>query len=568
MRRVVALAVVVALVAVAVPASAAELPVDVSGPVDGSGPGLEVDPGDPVRGAEVELVGEHLPDATEAAAWDLADPTTLVGTYTGPVTVALCGNADASGAALDPLDFDAATDCDGGDARSSQLVEVADVTGGDLAVTLTPRDGTGTFTWDDDGDPATADVDAGAGIGSADRRCVPVDPADVLAGSVPACAFLVRDGATPGALGSTFVGRAPFVVRPVPELVVTAVVGRPAGSVAARAGDVVELGGTEWDPTATLTVAWCEPDAAVGCEPLLATYGITADGVLSAAVTIDEAVTPATREISVTQSTDGQLASAPFTVLGARTVTVDPPNGPTGTAVTIDGTGFDPFAAVTVTGWDGEAATTDVGAATVDAAGVLTGSIVVDDATTVAIVVREDDAPDTELASAAFTIDAQEQTPEVTISAGALTLSQAASTIQMTPIVLSGEPEASTGELNTLVVTDARGTLVGWTVTAVVTDFVDVNESEPGDAPSTHVIPAGNLSWTPACAPAPGTGGVPAEVAAGAPGPFDPTTPRTLCSAPPGGGGGTWHLDAELSLMVPASIAASQYRATLTLLVS
>jgi hypothetical protein len=61
---------------------------------------------------------------------------------------------------------------------------------------------------------------------------------------------------------------------------------------------------------------------------------------------------------------------------------------------------------------------------------------------------------------------------------------------------------------------------------------------------------------------------VASDVSVGAGGSLDPTTAITLCTAIPGGGGGTFDISSNLSLVVPASVAAGHYTATMTLLVT
>ena len=68
--------------------------------------------------------------------------------------------------------------------------------------------------------------------------------------------------------------------------------------------------------------------------------------------------------------------------------------------------------------------------------------------------------------------------------------------------------------------------------------------------------------------PASAATGVASDVAVGAGGALDPTVAITLCTAAPGGGGGTFNVNVGLSLNVPASIAAGHYVAQMTLLIT
>lgn len=155
-------------------------------------------------------------------------------------------------------------------------------------------------------------------------------------------------------------------------------------------------------------------------------------------------------------------------------------------------------------------------------------------------------------------------------------------------VTLNGRAQTARGCLNTVQVEDARGTLVGWTTTGQLeTDFLGPNV---GSNTWDHVIPAQNLTWSPVRSLTYPTdpSGVLSEVAAGATGPLptssqsaglngaagpypamnESSTPVDLCSAAPGGGGGTFNCDAGLALVVPAFVAAGPYQATLDLVIT
>jgi len=148
----------------------------------------------------------------------------------------------------------------------------------------------------------------------------------------------------------------------------------------------------------------------------------------------------------------------------------------------------------------------------------------------------------------------------------------------MGDITLNGFQQTATGALNTDVVQDIRGTLVGWTVTAVFQD--DLQNATPHGNHNT--IPVSGFNWTPsvalnATAPPTGPSGFLADVVAGAAtsAGFDKSvasggggTARTLCSAAPGGGGGTFNCAAALTLKVPAGVAAGAYSAVLQITIT
>jgi hypothetical protein len=145
----------------------------------------------------------------------------------------------------------------------------------------------------------------------------------------------------------------------------------------------------------------------------------------------------------------------------------------------------------------------------------------------------------------------------------------------LSDITLNGFQQTATGSLNTDVVQDIRGTLVGWTVTAVFQDDL-LNATPHGNH---NTIPVSGFNWTPAVSlnVASPPSGFLADVVAGAAtsAGFDKSvasggtgTARTLCSAAPGGGGGTFNCAAALTLKVPAGVAAGAYSAVLQITIT
>ena len=558
-RARVALVAIGALVATAIgtPALAAVTPVDVSGPVNGlAGPGVAVTPAtDVLAGDVLTVTAENLPTSAEAAAWvDDGNFDTETGTYSSSVTVALCGNADSAGVPFTVGVFDPLLHCDGGDARSSSFLTTITATLGQVTTPVTTRSGAGLFDFDDDANPVTPPIQVSAGIGSAQATCVP---------DVTPCAYLLQDAAS-----SVFSGLTSFIAVAGPTLSLVSVTGQAVGAQAARGGNDLVVSGANWDPASALAVVLCEATNELVCDASSSTAGLSVDagGLLSGSVPVTTLNTVGARALKITQLSNGRRALLPIPILGPRTITLDPASGGASTAVNITGTDFDPLQAVTVTGSDGVNPTSDVGSAVVDSTGGITGSILVLSPATVSIVVTEDDAPTTEGASSAFDFTIQGQVGTVVIDGSAITLTQAGGQIAMSPVTLAdGAMPPSTGLLQTVTLDDARGTLSGWSVTATATDWTDIAEPDPLNPTVNHVIPAGNLGWTPFCAPAVGSVADPAEVIAGPPASLDPVIPVTLCSAAPGGGGGSWTADALLFLDVPASIAAATYQATLTI---
>ncbi len=540
--------------ALATPAVAAVAPVDISGPVTGGfGPGVAVAPASGfITGISVTVDAENLPTGAEAALWvDDGDFSEEVGSYAGDATIALCGNADSGGSPL--VSFDPAVHCDGTDLRSTTFVATATSVGGVLSSPLSTRSGFGTFEWDDDNDGGTAPITSSAGIGIAQATCVP---------DVSPCRVLVQDVAA-----TVFAGTATFTVVAPASMSISSITGQDPAAEAARAGNELVVTGAGWNPAFGLAAAMCDAADPLVCDPSSSTAGLAIDGGgnLTGSVPVDATNTPGLRVLSISQPSGGQLAFAPLMILGIRTISLDPTGGGGGTAVNVTGSGFDPLQAVTVGGSDGANPTSDVGSGVVDSTGNLTGSLVVNSSATVSIVVTEDDAPTTEGASAAFSFAIQSQTGQVVIDGSALTLTQAGGLIDMSPVAITGTDQSSVGAVQTVTINDLRGTLSGWAVTAVATDWVDILEPDPANPVLNHSIPAGNLTWVPSCLPAPGSTADPADVVAGLPSTLDPNIAATMCTAAPGGGGGVWEADALLVLAVPSSIAAGAYRATLTI---
>ena len=155
---------------------------------------------------------------------------------------------------------------------------------------------------------------------------------------------------------------------------------------------------------------------------------------------------------------------------------------------------------------------TDTGTATVNAAGHLTGTITVNTANDALgsnpVIVTQ--ATSGLTATAALNISAIEtlhQTISTQVHPGAgLGDTQSGTTVNMGNTVLNGHAQTRTGALNTVTVTDTRGTNAGWTLTGQLAgDFINAtpgnengNTTATGVEPNSHNrIPASNLSWAP-----------------------------------------------------------------------
>jgi Bacterial Ig domain len=186
-----------------------------------------------------------------------------------------------------------------------------------------------------------------------------------------------------------------------------------------------------------------------------------------------------------------------------------------------------------------------------------------------------------------------------------MTLDKADGVVMMTPVVLNGDAQVSTGAIQPLTITNARGTSAGWTVTGYATDIGTAgsptieplpgvvipfcDRSNPGANTGNYTgtsydrrcIPGDNLAWGPSSqivhdiiagdvaqvfsGPAQATSAADwraqlvAAGRAGVNGLGGLLEQNVLCSSPADHSGGTYQCDAALYLGVPATAAAGTY---------
>ncbi|WP_037605515.1 WxL domain-containing protein [Streptacidiphilus rugosus] len=338
----------------------------------------------------------------------------------------------------------------------------------------------------------------------------------------------------------------------------------PAGSVSAS-GDV-QLSGAS---TAQVQVAASTADVNNPAIPpggafpeikLTGTFVAPATGTINFAPDGDTISVAGTNTVCTVDTPPAPTSnSLTVTIPNNRTATDTPQQGPAGTAVSVTGAGFTPSTTVTIAGFAGTSGTGDVTQVTSDATGHINGTLTVNAPTTTGIIAFEGSTYDPTKAAAPmpFTVTATvkpgdlQQTLNSTVLAGTLSMTQTGSTVTMTPVNF-GTGGASTGALNTVTVQDYRGGTTGWTLSASNTPFTG-----PGAS-----IPAAALSWTPACTTAAGSPSTCVPGSAGAVG----ATGATLASTPAGTlTGGSFTVDAGLSLAVPTFAAPGGYSSTLTL---
>ncbi len=128
-----------------------------------------------------------------------------------------------------------------------------------------------------------------------------------------------------------------------------------------------------------------------------------------------------------------------------------------------------------------------------------------------------------------------------------------------------GQFGGAVGNINTVTVTDDRGTEPGWTVTAQLEN--GLTNQVPVGPPSDNTIPADFLTWSPAAVTG-AAGDRLAGVSAGPASTLSSSTPAVLCRAASGSGGGAFSCTAALALAVPPYVAAGSYAATLVIITS
>jgi hypothetical protein len=135
---------------------------------------------------------------------------------------------------------------------------------------------------------------------------------------------------------------------------------------------------------------------------------------------------------------------------------------------------------------------------------------------------------------------------------GSFTLTVATGTVEL---AVSGT--SATGALNPITVSDTRNTYPGWSVSGQTSDFTGSGSAAGG------TISGNQLGWVPTDTSL-GTG----AVLGGTVAPASPglgSTAAVLASALAGGGNGTSGLGANLTLDIPATVAAGPYAGTLTI---
>ncbi|MFD5509180.1 beta-xylosidase [Streptomyces sp. NPDC127051] len=413
--------------------------------------------------------------------------------------------------------------------------------------------------------PAAAEGEAPPGQVEFPTHCAAPQEAGLPPADGPTAARIAVDDPAPK-VGDTVtvtyqVARTPAVNPMAAEL--PADVLTPTGRVVlggAQSGEVTVVGAKRNDPV--------QAGAGLPAVTMTGTFTVTGAGGITLApggytlhtshlLDLDTACAVAGAPVSE------RLTASPLPRANLRSVALGAAYGKPGAKVKVTGAGFTPGAAVTVAGRAGAAGTADRVAATADARGEVVAELPVTDRATTAVVAYEGPAWSAQQGSgpAAYTVVASAPatpgTQKVTavVEPGALTMTQAGESITLGAVPY-GERGAAPGRIGTVTVKDARGGPAGWSLIGKVTEFT---------GPGGVRIPGASLSWTPTCTAAPGS---PSRCVAGSAGVVGPQG-AVLASAPDGAlVGGTFTIDAAVTLTVPPYTLPGAYRAVLTLTLS
>ncbi|MFD8580900.1 beta-xylosidase [Streptomyces virginiae] len=327
----------------------------------------------------------------------------------------------------------------------------------------------------------------------------------------------------------------------------------------AQSGEVTVVGAQRNDP-----VPAGEPLPAV---TMTGTFTVTAPGGITLAPGAYTLHTGHLVDLDTTCTAAGpvsaRITATELPTANLRSVFLATAHGRPGAEVRVTAAGFPPGAAVTVAGRAGAAETADRVSATADDLGTAVVQLPVTDRTTTAVVAyegaawsaRQGSGPAAYAVVAAAPPASATQKVTATVEPGALGMTQAGRDITLGTVPY-GDGGAAPGRIGTVTVTDARGGPAGWSLTGKVTDFT---------GPGGIRIPGASLSWTPSCTAAPGS--------------LSPCTPGSAGVVGPEGAllastpdaplvGGTFTIDATVTLHVPPYTPPGAYTAVLTLTLS
>ncbi|WSK86701.1 beta-xylosidase [Streptomyces sp. NBC_00597] len=397
-------------------------------------------------------------------------------------------------------------------------------------------------------------------------HCLPPQEAGLPPADGPTTARITVDDPAPK-LGDTVtvtyqVARTPAVNPVGTELPADALT--PTGRIllgGAQSGEVTVVGAKRNDPV--------QAGAELPAVTMTGTFTVTAPGEITLAPGGYTLHTSHLLDLDTVCTVTGapvseRLTASPLPRANLRSVALAAAYGKPGAEVTVTGAGFAPGAAVTVAGRAGAAGTADRVAVTADEHGAVLAQLPVSDRTTTAVVAYEGPAWSAQQGSgpAAYTVieDAPPPPPgtrkvTVVVEPGALSMNQEGESIALGAVPY-GEGGAAPGRIGTVTVKDARGGPAGWTLIGKVTDFT---------GPGGVRVPGASLRWTPTCTAAAGS---PSRCAPGSPGAVGPEGAVLAFSPDAAQVGGTFTIDATVTLTLPPYTPPGAYRAVLTLTLS
>lgn len=258
-----------------------------------------------------------------------------------------------------------------------------------------------------------------------------------------------------------------------------------------------------------------------------------------------------------------RITASPLPTANVRAVALGTAAGVPGARVKVTGAGFVPGAEVTVAGRAGTAETADRVTAKADELGVVLAELPVTDRATTAVVAYEGAAwtPERGSGPSAYTVIVAaplppgSQTVTAVVEPGELGMTQAGDAVTLAAVPY-GDGGAAAGRIGTVTVKDARGGPAGWSLIGKVTDFTGSGGIR---------IPGASLNWTPRCEAAPGS---PSACTAGSAGTVGPDGAVLASTGDAALVGGTFTVDAAVTLQVPPYTPPGAYTAVLTLTLS
>ncbi|MFD7263386.1 beta-xylosidase [Streptomyces sp. NPDC059874] len=415
--------------------------------------------------------------------------------------------------------------------------------------------------------PAAAEGEIPTGQVEFPTHCLPPQEAGLPPADGPTTARITVDNPAPQ-VGDTVtvtyqVAASPAVNPAGAELPADALT--PTGRVllsGAQSGEVTVVGAKRNDLV--------RAGATLPAVTMTGTFTVTAPGQTALApgaytlhtshpLDLDTTCAPAVEPSAVPVS--ARLTASDLPTANLRSVFLASASGKPGAKVKVTAAGFAPGSAVTIAGRAGAAETADRVTAKADERGTAVAELPVTDKATTAVVAYEGAAWSARQGSgpAAYAIvDATPTTSRrvvATVEPGALAMTQTGEDITLGAVPY-GDGGAAPGRIGTVTVTDARGGPAGWSLIGKVTDFT---------GPGGVRIPGASLSWTPKCVAAAGS---PSACAAGSVGVVGPEGAVLASTADAEVVGGTFTIDATVTLQVPRYTPPGAYTAVLTLTLS